>query len=279
MNTLNKFVRTIAASAVLALGTGAASTAMAAGLPFQIDPTDYASGGSIFTANFVSGASSALITSQGGGVYKSEGWITYTAFKNGASTVNGNVSGVNTAYDLFGTFVQTFNCPGSLGVGVTCNVSTINLNLYVDKGPYVSGNGTNGFGNTYVEAALPGTAASVTDTDGDDVLLATANLVIAGTAGLDNLGGAFENVNTNFILSNAGKEYFFDPVPFHTLAFSTFNNTSQGIACAPNCAAATTVSINSEVGGTDFNKIPEPATLALMGLGLLGMGVSRRRKA
>lgn len=268
MNTLNKYVRTIAASAVFALGAGVASTANAAPA-FQVDPTSIVGTGSIFTADFISGFSSALITNLGGNVYQSEGWINYTSFSNGPAAVLPGTSRVGVDYGLYATFTQLFTCGGPLGVGVTCGVTSIDLSLFADVG----------FGNNYISAALPGTVASVIDGGTADIKLGTASLIVNGVAGLNAAGGAFENVNTNFVLTAAGKDYFINPVPFYTLAFSNFNNTTQGIQCdTVGCVNVNTVSINSENGGTDFNRIPEPATLALLGLGLLGAGVSRRRK-
>jgi hypothetical protein len=37
--------------------------------------------------------------------------------------------------------------------------------------------------------------------------------------------------------------------------------------------------VNDESGLTDFNNAPEPASLAIFGLGLTGLAALRRRKA
>lgn len=286
MTKFKKNLRMIAASAVFALSAGAASNALATP-SFTVDPNSIygVSAGSSFTADFVNGGSSALVSfvSSGGGLYNysSVGYITYGQFMNLSSPVPVGTTRLGLDYGLFATFTQSFTCSGALAVGVTCGVDTISLNLYAD--PW---NNAGSLADVFTPAKIVagvGVAPVVTmngSGSGVDDLLASASIVYTGLAGIDSLGGAFENVTTDISLTPDGSAYFTSPVPFFNLAFSNFNNTSQGITCYPSCSGPSYVAIVNENGGTDFNRIPEPETLALMGLGLLGMGLSRRaRKA
>lgn len=271
MKKFSTNLRTIAAAAILAFGASTAS----AGETFTVDPsllglyTGGPTGG--FQADLMSGFSSARIvkTAGAGFQYTGTGYIVYTSFSNDEKPVSAFTSGVNGAYGLYATFQQTFTCSGALSVGTTCSIDTINLNLFADAGN----------DNAYDNAAI-GVNPTV-GANGSQILLGTVDKIIAGQAGISALGGAFQNVNTNFNLTADGSRFFVAPVPFYNFAFSSFNNTSLGLSCnTAGCAGVTDLAINSETGGTDFNgQVPEPTSVALFGIALAGIASARRRKS
>lgn len=278
MSKLNKII----ATALVAAGAFAASGAQA-GAQFTVNPNAYITGATVnnFTADQMVGVSSATINFAGqtGSVYNytGNGYISYGAFQLNSQNLNSGNTFLNTSfgtaiqgYGLYVTFDQTFACNSALGVGVSCTVTGITLNLVADS--YADGAAT-------FNASTATSAASVNTTGaGNQVVLGTVTAGV-GTAGFNALGGAFQNINTDFNLTAAGAAFFVAPTPFFTMTLNSFNNFTGGIIVTN--AAGTSFAINDESGNTGFGytAVPEPGSLALFGLALAGVAAVSRRKA
>ena len=131
--------------------------------------------------------------------------------------------------------------------------------------------------NTTFTAPSNGGTPWTLGNNGEDYQLASG--VITGGSGYLNPallcpGGSTINcgsfgTNTSFNLTAAGKQYFTIPSPFY--------NVSLQSGQLNNFAIGGTQTINGSMDVV-FKTVPEPASLALVGLGLLGMGVSLRRR-
>ena len=279
MLNLRKNMLVVAVGAALVMGVATQASALDM---FTINPSVLGGPASTFNADFTSGISSELLTITSPTTVTGSGWMQLTGFSNGATPLFSPTTGLGSNYGLYlqYTLADTLISGTMGGANSLYNVTSLNFSLMADPGLNTFFTGAN---------ALTSTAATVGGITADDITLATGKLA-TGIAGFDSLGGAYLNTVQYLAVctgagtaslggvpmadpsctSNKGSLYLAGPVPFYGIAFTEFNNTTTGVT-----GNGALIGINGASGGIT---VPEPATLALLGLGLVGIGSTLRKR-